>query len=72
MSQPGTAVGDEQHVLRCGEGRIPKHYRVGHGSVLYWPLFMKLPVQGCDTLNHGCLKVHGGVRIVLCIFVDPL
>ena len=24
------------------------------------------------TLTHGCLKVHGGVPIVLCIFVDPL
>ena len=25
-----------------------------------------------QTLTHGCLKVHGGVPIVLCIFVDPL
>ena len=24
------------------------------------------------TLTHGCLKVHGGVPIVLCIFVDPI
>ena len=24
------------------------------------------------TLTHECLKVHGGVPIVLCIFVDPL
>ena len=24
------------------------------------------------TLTHGCLKVHGEVPIVLCIFVDPL
>ena len=24
------------------------------------------------TLTHGCLKVHGGVLIVLCIFDDPL
>ena len=24
------------------------------------------------TLTHGRLKVHGGVPIVLCIFVDPL
>ena len=22
------------------------------------------------TLTHGCLKVYGGVPIVLCIFVD--
>ena len=25
-----------------------------------------------DTLTHGCLKVHGGVPLVLWIFVDPL
>ena len=25
-----------------------------------------------DTLTHGCLKVHGGVPIVLCICVDPI
>ena len=24
------------------------------------------------TLTHGCLKVHGGVPIILCILVDPL
>ena len=24
------------------------------------------------TLTQGCLKVHGGVPIVLCIVVDPL
>ena len=24
------------------------------------------------TLSHSCLKVHGGVPIVLCIFFDPL
>ena len=26
----------------------------------------------CTTLCHSCLKVHGGVPIVLCIFWDPL
>jgi hypothetical protein len=26
---------------------------------------------GC-TLGHSCLKVHGGVRLVVCIFWDPL
>ena len=25
-----------------------------------------------DILTHGCAKVHGGVPIVLCNFVDPL
>ena len=25
-----------------------------------------------STLTHGCLKVHGGGPIVLCIFVEPL
>ena len=25
-----------------------------------------------STLSHGCLKVHGGVPMVLCIFLDPL
>ena len=24
-----------------------------------------------DTLTRGCLKVHGGVPIVLCLFGDP-
>ncbi len=24
------------------------------------------------TLTRGCLKVHGGVPIVLCLFGDPL
>ena len=24
------------------------------------------------TLTHDCLKVHGAVPFVLCIFVDPL
>ena len=25
-----------------------------------------------STLTRGCLKVHGGVSIVLCLFGDPL
>ena len=25
-----------------------------------------------DTLTRGCIKVHGGVPIVLCLFGDPL
>ena len=25
-----------------------------------------------DTLTQGCLEVHGGVRIVLCIFLKSL
>ena len=29
-------------------------------------------VQYRYTLTRGCLKVHGGVPIVLCLFVDPL
>ena len=28
--------------------------------------------DGGRTLSHSCLKVHGGVPIVLCIFLDPL
>ena len=28
--------------------------------------------QGLNTLTHGCIKVHGGVPIVLCLFGDPL
>ena len=32
--------------------------------------FAQIPMQ--YTLTHGCLKVHGGVPIVLYIFVDPL
>ena len=31
-----------------------------------------IPLYPSCTLTHGCLKVHGGVPIVLCIFVDPL
>ena len=29
-------------------------------------------IVGGYTQAHGSLKVHGGVHIVLCIFVDPL
>ena len=29
-------------------------------------------VQCSDTLTRGCIKVHGGVPIVLCFFGDPL
>ena len=35
--------------------------------------FIGVYVYGSQgTLTHGCLKVHGEVPIVLCIFVDPL
>ena len=28
--------------------------------------------RGFLTLTRGCIKVHGGVPIVLCLFGDPL
>ena len=31
----------------------------------------KIQKINLPTLTHGFLKVHGGVHIVLCIFVDP-
>ena len=34
--------------------------------------FILIPSDTFLTLTHGRLKVHGGVPIVLCIFVDPL
>ena len=34
--------------------------------------FVSLLTFRSGTLTHGHLKVHGGVLIVLCIFVDPL
>ena len=35
------------------------------------PLYMTI-LGPSVTLTNGCLKVHGKVPIVLCIFVDPL
>ena len=36
------------------------------------PFFLWWLEYTYGTLTHGYLKVHGGVPIVLCMFVDPL
>ena len=50
-------------------------------SVLWWKYWdsiwkrqgdILVNVVPMDTLTHGCLNMHGGVPIVLYIFVDPL
>ena len=40
-----------------------------HTAFWYSPAPFGLAVL---TLTRGCLKVHGGVPIVLCLFGDPL
>ena len=40
-------------------------------KVLLW-IFLEIRYLIWSILTHGCLKVHGGMLIILCIFVDPL
>ena len=51
--------------------RVCNHRGLPH---LFFFLIVTLQLwDSCKiTLTHGCLKVHGGVPILLCIFVDPL
>ena len=41
-------------------------------KILQTTHFLQLLHVCSTTLTHGCFKVHGGVPIVLCLFVDAL
>ena len=60
---PGTAVGDEQHVLQALLSK--KHYGVGHGSVPCWPLF------ALNSILHGVSFNPFGSIWTIWIRLDP-
>ena len=47
--------------------KLDKKYKIQYCSFVVYYYTGKY-----STLTHGYLKVHGGVPIVLCMFVDPL